>query len=80
MQGVTKQVSTLKISTACITVLKINPDTRGVAPSLLRMRGILLHTVFDRERLIITTVQCSSVAEITRPRYLKEVIISRGHP
>ena len=44
MQGVNTQVSALKSSTACIADLKNNPETRGVAPSLLRICDILLHT------------------------------------
>ena len=38
MQGVITQVSAPKISTDWTTDLKKNPDIRGDAPSLLRIR------------------------------------------
>ena len=44
------------------------------------MRGILLHTVFARAKFLTTAGHPSSVADINRPRYLKEVIISREIP
>ena len=80
MQGVTTQVSDMRISTACTTVLKNNPDTHSTAPSLLRMRGILLQTALVQEKFFTTAGQSSSAANITRPMYLKEVIISRWRP
>ena len=79
MRGVTTQVSAPNISTTCITALK-NPDTRGVATYLMRMCDILFHTVFAQAKFLTTVSQSSSVAEITRPRYLKEVTIPRGRP
>ena len=54
MRGVTTQVSSLKISTACITALKKKPDTRGVAHSLMEMCEILLHTIFTWAKLLTT--------------------------
>ena len=80
MQGVTTQVSAPKSSTTYITALKNKPDTRGVAPSLMSTRKILLHTVFAQAKFLTTDGQSSSVSKITRPRYLKEVTISRGRP
>ena len=44
MQGVTTQVSAPNSIAAWSTVLKKNPDTRGSAPSLLRILVILFHT------------------------------------
>ena len=79
IQGLTTQVSTPKSSTACIMALKKKPYTRGVAPSLMSIRKILLHIVFARSKFLTTAGHSSSVADIIRPRYLKEVIISRGH-
>ena len=78
--GVTTQVSNPESSTACTKALKKNPDTRGAAPSLLRMRGILLQTALSRDKLFTTTGQLLSSTEIARPRYPKEVTISRGRP
>ena len=80
MRGVTTKVSAPNRGTACIMAFKKNLDTRGVAPSLLRMRNILLQTFFARAKFFTTYVQSSSVANITRPRYLMEVTISRGCP
>ena len=80
MRGLTTQVSCLKIGIACITALKKNPDTQGVTLSLLIIGDILLHTVFARSNLLTTSGQSLSVADITHPRYLKEVTISRGRP
>ena len=71
MRGVTTQVYAPKSITACITAFKKRPDTQGVSPSLLRIRDILLHTVFTRDKFLTIAVQSSSVAEITRPSYLK---------
>ena len=48
MRVVTTQVSNLKSSTACTMALKKKPDTRGAAPYLLRIRGILLQTALAR--------------------------------
>ena len=80
MQGVTTQVSDPKSSTACTTSLKKKPDIRGAAPSLLRMRVILLQTALDRDKFFTTAGQLLSAAKIICPRYLKEVTISRGCP
>ena len=80
MQGVTTHVFAPKRSTACITALKKNPETWGVAPSLLSIHDILLHTAFYWAKLLTTAGQSLFVAEITRTRYLKEVTISRGRP
>ena len=80
MREVTNQVCAPKSSTAWTTALKKKLDTRDTAPSLLRMRNILLQTFFARAKFLTTYVQSSSVANITRPRYLMEVTISRGFP
>ena len=70
MRGVNNQISAPKSSTACITAFK-NQDIRGASPSLLRMRDILLQTFFARFKFLTTSGQSLSVANITRPRYLK---------
>ena len=80
MRGVTTQVSATKNSTTYTTALKKNMENRGAAPSLLRIRVILLQTALARDKLFTTSGQSLSAADITRPRYLKEVIISRGYP
>ena len=80
MLGVTTQVSAPKSSTAWIRALNNKPDNQGVDPTLLRMRDILLKTVFARAKLLTTYIQSLSVGEINLPRYLKEVTISRGCP
>ena len=80
MRGVTTQVSDLKSSTACITVFKNNPDTRGATPFLLRMHNILLQTVLAQDKFFTTAGQSFSAAKIIRPRYFNEVTISRGLP
>ena len=80
IQGVTNQVSDPKSSTACTTALKKNPDTRSANPSLLRIHVILLQTYLAREKFFTTAGHSSSASKITRPRYLKEVTISRGRP
>ena len=55
-------------------------DTCGAAPSLLRIHIILLQTTLARNKFFTNSVQLSSTTKITRPRYLKEVTISRGRP
>ena len=80
MRGVTTQVSNLRSSNACTTALRKNPDTCGASPSLLRIRNILLQTVLNWDNLFTTSGQSLYAAKITRPRYLKEVTISRGRP
>ena len=80
MQGVTTQVSDPNSSTACTMALKKKPDTRRDAPSLLRMRAIFLHTALVLDKFLTTANQSLSADYITRPSYLKEVIISRGRP
>ena len=47
MQDVTTHVSAPKISTGWTMALKKNMDTRGLAPSLLRIPNILRHAVHD---------------------------------
>ena len=49
-------------------------------PSLLMIRVILLQTNLAWDKLFTTAGHLSSAAKITRPRYLKEVTISRGRP
>ena len=80
MRGVTTQVSAPKSSTAYIMYLKKKPYTRGTASSLLRMCDILLQTFFAWSKFLTNAAQLSSVANISRPRYLKEIIIYRGRP
>ena len=78
MQGVTTHVSAPKSSTACTKILKKNADTCIFAPSQLRIIIILFHTAIAFEKFLTTAGQLSSIAEITFPRYQKEVTISRG--
>ena len=80
MQGVTTQVSDLNSSTACTMALKKKRDTHKDSPSLLRMHAIFLHTDLVRDKFLTTANQSLYADYITRPRYLKEVIISRGRP
>ena len=80
MRGMTKQVSDPKSNTACTTALKKNPDTHGSDPSLMRILVILFHTSLASEKLLNTASQLSSAANITCPRYQKEVTISRVRP
>ena len=80
MQGVTTQVSALKISTDCTIYLKKNTDTRGAAPSLMRILVNLCHTSHALARFMTTAGQSSSADDITCPNYLKEVTIPRGCP
>ena len=80
MRGLTPQISSPMSSIDCIMALKKKPDTRGVTPSLLSICYIPIHTVFAWSNFLTTSGQSSSVAEITHPRYLKEVTISRGAP
>ena len=71
MRGVTTHVSAPKSSTVQITALKKMPDTRGGVPSLLRMRNILIQNFFALAKFLTNTGQSSSIAYITRPRYVK---------
>ena len=80
MPGVTTQVSAPKIGTDWTTALKKNSDTRGAAPYLLRIRITLCHTTRTLSRFMSTAGHSSSAAEITHPKYLKEVTISRWRP
>ena len=80
MQGVTTQVYYLERRTACTTALKKKIDTRVSDPYLLRILVIPFHTAFARDKFLTTAIQSSSAADITRPRYRKEVIIYRGCP
>ena len=80
MCEVNTQVSNLKISTACTTGLKNKPDTHCASPSLLRIRVILFHTSLARDKFVTTSGKFLSAAKISRPRFLKEVTISRGRP
>ena len=59
---------------------KENPDNRGAAPSLLRILVNLRHTARTFDRFLNIDGQSLSASEITRPKYLKEVTISRGRP
>ena len=78
MWGVTTQFSTPKNSTAWTTALKKKQYTRGAAPSLMRMRDILLQNFLAQAKFLTTAGQSSSASKITHPRYLKEFNISRG--
>ena len=80
IRGVTTQVSAPKISTNWTTNLKKNQDTRSAALSLLRIIFNLCHTTRALVRFLTTTGQSFSAADITRPKYLKQVTISRGSP
>ena len=80
IRGVTTKVSDPKSNTACTTALNNKTDTCGSAPSLLRILVILFHTTLSQDKFLTTVSQSLSAAEITRPRYWKEVTISRGRP
>ena len=80
MQGVTTQVYSQKRSTAWTTTLKKKPVTCGAAHSLTRMRNTLIQNFLAWYKLFTTSGQSSSAVDITHPRYLKEVTISRGRP
>ena len=80
MRGVITQVSAPKSNNACTTSLKKNPDTRGSTPSLLRVLINLLHTSLALDKFLTTAGQSSFASDITRPRYQKEVAISKGRP
>ena len=71
MQRVTTQVSNPKSSIAWTTTLKKNPETRGAAPSLLRIHVIFLQSALTQDKLFNTAVQSLSAAKITYLRYLK---------
>ena len=58
--------------------LKKITDTRGLAPSLLRIPNILRHAVHDFVRLWTATIQSSTAVNITLPMYLKEGTVYRG--
>ena len=57
---------------------KEKPDTRGAAPSLLRVCVSLLHTTCALEIFLTTASQSLSTAKIARPKYFKDFIIPRG--
>ena len=80
MRGVTTQVYEPKINTACTTALKKNPGNCGSDPSLMSILVVLFHTALAQDKLLTTAGQLSSAADITRPRYQKEVTITRGSP
>ena len=80
MRGITTHLSSPKSSTKCMTALKKNPDTRGLAPYLTSIFGNLRHTIRAFPIFWTTDGQSSSAVNNTIPRYLKEVIISRGRP
>ena len=62
MWGVTTQVSNPNRSTDYTTAFKNNPHTCRDAPSLLRMRVILLHTNLALDNFLTTTDQFFSAA------------------
>ena len=78
MQGVTTNVSATKTRTYWTTYLKKNPDTRSAAPSLLRILVNLCFNACAFARFLTTDDQLLPTADITRPKYLKEVTIYRG--
>ena len=80
MRGVSTQFYEPKSNTACTTALKKNMETRGSSPYLLRILVILFHTALSLETFLTTSGQSLSAANITLPRYQKEITISRGTP
>ena len=80
MWGVTTHVSAPNNKTDWTTTLKKNPDTCGLAPSLLRIFDIICQTVRSFARFCTTVFQSSSASDSTLPRYLKEVTIFRRIP
>ena len=79
MRGVTTHVSAPKSSTYWTTALK-KSDTCDAVPSLLRILVSLRHADRALARFMTTAGHSLSVAEITRPKYLKDFAISRGIP
>ena len=77
MWGVTTQDSASKSNTNWMMDLKKNPETRGLAPSLLSIFDILYNTVRAFTRLRTTVDQSSSATNSTLPSYLKDVTILR---
>ena len=78
MQGVTTQVSAPKSSINWTTALKKNTDTRSTVPPMLRIIVNLRHTARAFVRFLNTAEKASPIADITCPKYLKEITISRG--
>ena len=70
MRGVTTHVSTPKISTDWNTALNKNTDTRGAAPSLMRILVNLHHTARAFSRFLTTSGQSLSADESTPPRII----------
>ena len=60
-------------------VLRENPDTRGLAPSLISILDIICHIIRAFTRFWTTSGQSSSAAYITLPRYLNYFTVSRGN-
>ena len=75
---VSTHVSSPNNNTACITALKIYPNTFRSAPSWLKIRNNRLQLFLTFLRLPTTACQSSSTAIITRPRYLNTVTFSKG--
>ena len=80
MWGLATQVSAQNNNTDLTMALKKNLDTRGLAPSLIRILAILLQTTRAFTRYRITAGQSSSATDKTLPRYLKDRTISRVRP
>ena len=78
--GVSTHVSAPNNNTACVTALKNCPDTFGSYPSRLNIRDNRPQLFLALWRLNTTAGQSSSIAVITRPRYLNAVTVSNGSP
>ena len=78
MRGVTTQVSAPKSSINWTTALKKNTDTRSTVPPMLRILVNLRPTARAFVRFLNTAEKASPIADITCPKYLKEITISRG--
>ena len=77
IQGLTTHVSAPKSNIDWTTDLKKNPDTRSLAPSLIRILDIFCQTVRAFVMFWITIGHSSSATNSTLPRYFKDGIISR---
>ena len=80
MRGVISQVYASKSNTYWTTDLNKNPYTRSTTPSMISILDILYHTVRTFTIFRTTVGQLSSAANITLPKYLKDITISRGSP
>ena len=80
MQGVINHVSNSNKRTSCTTDLNNTPKTRGLAPSNLSILAIYAQIFSPSQRFPTTSIQSSSTAVKTCPRYFNYVTVVRGLP